>query len=705
MAPRKRHLDRVREIKSEFLTAFALAGILWTGFGAIALYLPETMTAAAVDSAYRGNIAAADQIKITRGYYTRAVVAKALQSGALLPSYTHASEPNQIPLPATFVQDISDLLKEKDTTLSLVSPYPWPHRSDRQMDNFQTSAWEHFQSDPSAVFSRQEVRNGRRILRVAVSDRLTGPTCVSCHNSDVESPKKDWKLGDVRAVMEVTKVIEPYVAAAEQRSHMIISGIAVAGIVGTGFLFAGAGLLAKHNRSKREAAIRMRYLAHHDAMTGTLNRTRFLELLANKLGQTGRIEHVAVHYVDLDGFKAINDQFGHAVGDELISSVAERLKTVLEVGDLIARLGGDEFAIAQSGIKNAAVVEERAADIVKLMSKPFQMKRNRLLISASVGTCTTREIDSGSDVILDYADIALYQAKLRGRNQFVIFSPAMQRDLQGRREIEKLIHRAVNDELLELHLQPLYDSQLKLAGFEALVRLSDGSGGLISPANFIPIAEESGAIPAIGEWVIRRACNIATCWPQHLTVAVNLSPAQFRGAGSVTEVVRRALEETGMAANRLELEITEGLFLEARDEIINELHDLKEMGCSIVMDDFGTGHSGMSYLWKFPFDKLKIDRSFIAGLQESRTTMEPILNTIIALGRALKIKITAEGIETIEQAKLIMAMNCDFMQGYLFGRPTSEMELAPLIYRDFVQFDGSDSVKQLLRHPLAPAVA
>ncbi len=245
----KQHLDRIRASGPEYLVAFAIAGILWTGFGAIAFYLPEAMTAAAVESAYRGNLAAADQIKITRGYYTRAVVAKALQSGALLPSYTHAGEPNQIPLPATFVQDISDLLKEKDTTLALVSPYPWPHRSERQMDNFQTSAWDHFQTDPSAVFSRQEVRKGRRILRVAESDRLTGSTCVLCHNSDAESPKKDWKLGDVRAVMEVTKVIEPYVAAVEQRSRMIISGTAITGIVITGFLFAGAGLLAKHTRT------------------------------------------------------------------------------------------------------------------------------------------------------------------------------------------------------------------------------------------------------------------------------------------------------------------------------------------------------------------------------------------------------------------------------------------------------------------------
>jgi diguanylate cyclase (GGDEF)-like protein len=697
MSRLKQSVVRARNIQPEFAIASVIAAGLAAGLVAIAVYLPGAMKAAALESAYRGNIDAADQIKITRGYYTRSVVSKALKSGALMPSYNHANDPNEIPLPATFVQDISELLKQKDTTLSLVSPYPWPHRAGRQMDNFQSNAWEHFQTDPSAVFSREEMRDGRRILRVAVADKMTGQTCVACHNSDPESPKKDWKLGDVRAVMEVTKVVEPYFAAAEQKSGMIILALASATLVVCGLLFAGAGVFARYNRSKREADMNVRYLAHHDAMTGSLNRTRFLELLCSRLAESRDDHQIAVHYIDLDGFKDINDRYGHAIGDELISTVANRLKDSLSEDDLIARLGGDEFAVAQIGIKNLADAEQRASHIVDILSQPFQLARNRLLISASVGTCSTSEVRDTADKILEYADTALYQAKLSGRNQCVMFSPAMQKELLERRALERLVHRAVAAEMLELHFQPLYDTRLKLAGFEALLRLSDGKGGLISPAKFIPIAEAIGAIPQIGEWVIRRACQVATCWPSHLIVAVNLSPAQFHDADSVAGAVRRALQHSGLEAHRLELEITEGLFLEDRKEILEELHCLKQMGCSIVMDDFGVGHSNMSYLWKFPFDKLKIDRSFIAAPAEASTTIAPILQTIVNLGRALNMRITAEGIETDEQAKLFVALDCDFMQGYLFGRPMVETEIASVIHRDFISRSNmTDRATQLL---------
>ncbi len=671
------------QMRPEYVIASAITGALGAGLVAIAIYLPAAMTAAALESAYRGNVDAADQIKITRGYYTRSVVAKAIKSGALVPSYTHGNVANEIPLPATFVQDISDLLKQKDTTLSLVSPYPWPHRAARQMDTFQNNAWEHFQTDPSAVFSRQETRDGRRILRVAVADKMTGATCVSCHNSDLESPKKDWKLGDVRAVMEVTKVVEPYLAIAEQRSNMIIWALAVAATIVSALVFCAAALFARYNRSKRKADLHVRYLAHHDAMTGALNRARFLELLSRTLQGSPDFAHTAVHYIDLDGFKEINDRFGHGVGDQLIVKVAERLKTSLARGDLLARLGGDEFAVAQLGMNKAADAQSCAAHIVEILSQPFQLDRHRLTISASVGTCTTHGVRETSNKMLENADTALYQAKTSGRNRSILFSSSMQDNLQTRRDLEKLIHQAIASEMLELHFQPLYDARWELAGFEALLRLSDGKGGLISPATFIPVAEQIGAIEAIGEWVIHRACMVASSWPSHLTIAVNLSPAQFQRLGSVTAVVSKALQETGLEPNRLELEITEGLLLEDREDVIAELLGLKQLGCSIVMDDFGTGHSSLSYLWKLPLDKLKIDRSFIAAPPEARATIAPILNTIIALGRTLKVKITAEGIETDDQAKFFCALDCDFFQGYLFGRPMPEIDVANTILRDF----------------------
>jgi diguanylate cyclase (GGDEF)-like protein len=665
----------------EFLVAGAMVAALGLGVTAVALYLPGAMTGAALDSAYRGNIDAVDQIKLTRGYYTRYVVAKALKSGALAPTYKHKDDPHAIPLPATFVQDISDLLKQEDTSFSMVSPYPWPHRAGRKMDNFQSSAWDAFQKDSSAVFSRQEIRDGRRVLRVAVADKMTAATCVSCHNSDPESPKKDWKLGDVRAVMEVTKVVEPYLAAAERRSEMITWALALPALALSVLVFVVAGFFARYNRIKREADLHVRYLAHHDAMTGALNRARFLDLLSGALKSGAG--HLAVHYIDLDGFKEINDRLGHGVGDELIKKAAERLKGILTGNDILARLGGDEFAIAQIGLTRAHDAEAGAARIVEVLSQPFQLEHHRLWISASVGTTSSSDTSETSERILAKADTALYQAKSDGRNRYVIFSPSMQDKLQGRRDLETLVHEAVASGALELHFQPLYDVDLQLAGFEALVRLSDGRGGLIPPMKFIPVAEEVGAIQAIGGWVIREACEVAASLPSHLTIAVNLSPAQFLGRGSVTEIVRTALDAAGLAAHRLELEITEGLLLEASEDVVEELLDLKQLGTSIVMDDFGTGHSSLGYLWKLPFDKLKIDRSFIAAPLEARATISPILDTIIALGRTLNMKVTAEGIETREQAEFFRNLNCDYLQGYYFGRPVPKTELASVILRDF----------------------
>jgi hypothetical protein len=303
------------------IVALVLAG------AATAIYLPGAMRSAAIDSAYRSNIEVADQIKITRGYYTRTVVAKALDTGVLTPSYNHANDPKAIPLPATFVKDISDLLQQKDMTLSLISPYPWPHRADRRMDAFQTRAWEAFQQDPDAVFSRQELRDGKRILRVAVADRMTEPTCVNCHNTDRQSVKTDWKIGDVRAVMEVTKVVEPYLAAAEQRSGMIVWSLGATALVVVVVLLSIATLVVRRAREKQLADSHVQYLANHDALTGILNRAAFGRHFDRMLANRGASDPgIAIHYVDLDGFKDVNDKFGHGIGDELMRAVADRLR-------------------------------------------------------------------------------------------------------------------------------------------------------------------------------------------------------------------------------------------------------------------------------------------------------------------------------------------------------------------------------------------
>lgn len=667
-----------------------IIAILGVGVAATAVYLPGAMREAAIDAAYRGNLEIADQIKITRGYYTRNVVAKALASGALTPSFTHKDDPRAIPLPATFVKDISDLLKEKDTTLSLVSPYPWPHRADRTMDNFELTAWQAFQSDPTVIFSRLELHEGKRVLRVAVADRMTGTTCVSCHNSHPQSAKRDWKVGDVRAVMQVTKVVEPYLAAADKRSRMIIWTVTAIASLAAATLLVIATLVGRRTREKHSADRHVYFLAHHDALTGILNRATFINQLDAALRtRIATRKNLAVHYIDLDGFKEVNDKLSHATGDELIQGVAKRLRGVCGPDALLARLGGDEFAVAQFGVTTEDEVRKVAAAIVEALSAPFVLTHHRVCISASVGVRLTQERSISAGDLLKSADLALYRAKAAGRQRYMLFSPDMAAELAARRQLEESIRRALQDEAFELHFQPVCCAKAgKLEGFEALLRLPDGKGGFIPPSIFIQVAEEIGLIADIGAWVLQRACQMAATWPEHLTVAVNLSPAQFKRGraqqAGISEVIRAALAASRLEARRLELEITESLLLETTDEVIAELHRMKELGIKLVMDDFGTGYSSLSYLWKLPLDKIKIDRSFVAASTELGSKIAPIVESIIALGHLLHMRVTAEGVETAEQAAYLSQLSCDQLQGYLLGRPAPVSEIAAAILKDYV---------------------
>lgn len=651
----------IKTLGGELWLVLALVAAIGIGVAALASYLPHAMTVAALDAASRSNVEVADQIKITRGYYTRNVVAKALDTGALVPSYQHTNDRHAIPLPATFVHDISELLKARDTSLALVSPFPWPHRAGRAMDNFQQKAWDAFQKDPNAIFQRQEVRDGKRVLRVAVADTMAA-TCVSCHNSHPESTKTDWKVGDVRAVMEVSKVVEPYLADAEVRSRMTTWSIAIPALVVASILLAGALVMARYNVQKRTADENMRFLARHDGMTGLLNRAAFISRLAEWTAQSP-LPEFTLYYVDLDGFKDINDRFGHGAGDQLLISVAERFQALSPPRCLISRLGGDEFALALEKQSPASPFGER---LIAALERPFKIGNQQIVISASVGTCAIGDEVATPEQLLEAADLALYRAKSLGKGRVVGYSPQMGDEIQKRRSIERRVKYAVAHQLFELYFQPLYDRRRRLSGFEALLRLRDENGAHIPPATFVPIAEDLGLISEIGEWVIQHACKIASCWPAELTVAVNLSPAQFLNTElqqkAISEVVREALRRAGLRAGRLELEITEGLLLEATKDVMAELHKLKEIGAAIVMDDFGTGYSSLSYFWKLPFDKIKIDRSFVMAVEEAGSSIRPILETIVILGRTLNMKVTAEGIETAAQAAHFTALDCDYYQ-------------------------------------------
>jgi diguanylate cyclase (GGDEF)-like protein len=440
----------------------------------------------------------------------------------------------------------------------------------------------------------------------------------------------------------------------------------------------------RRTKEKQQADRRIRFLAHHDALTGLANRAQLIERLEAALAVLPlRHDGIAVHFLDLDRFKQVNDSLGHDGGDSLLKTVAERLRAVIRIEDVVARLGGDEFVVVQTGIAGKAQAEDFARRIISAVTAPMQLKDRPFSATASVGVALAPADGIDPERLLKSADLALYKAKADGRNCFRFFLAEMDAKLQARFKLEAIIRDAVLHDRFELHYQPLFEmSERRLIGYEALIRLPAEDGTLIPPLVFIPVAEDLQLIDKIGAWVLREACRTAATWPEHLTVAVNLSPAQFL-AGRVSDIVAVALKEAGLAAHRLELEITETLLLGNSEAIMAELQTLKAMGVAIVMDDFGTGYSSLSYLWRFPFDKIKIDRSFMQGFDGSGRDVKTVVKTIIALGRELNMRVTVEGVETATQAAFLDKADGDQAQGFYFGRPITASEVSANILADF----------------------
>jgi len=434
----------------------------------------------------------------------------------------------------------------------------------------------------------------------------------------------------------------------------------------------------------REAQAQISHMARHDGLTSLANRTQLVEKLQNDLAVLPlRGGSIAVHFIDLDRFKKVNDTLGHDGGDFLLKTVADRLRAVTRVDDLVARLGGDEFVVVQTGVKDRHQAEEFARRLAAAVTAPMTLKEQTIFATVSIGVALAPADGTDPGRLLKSADLALYKAKAAGRNCTRFFLPEMDTELRARFVLERLIRHAVRDDLFELHYQPLFEmAERRLIGFEALIRLPAEDGTLIPPLVFIPVAEDLHLIDKIGAWVLREACRTAATWPETLTVAVNLSPAQFL-AGGVSDVVAAALKESGLAADRLELEITETLLLGDTEAIMAELQTLKAMGVSIVMDDFGTGYSSLSYLWRFPFDKIKIDRSFMQGFDGSGRDVKTVVKTIIALGRELNMRVTVEGVETATQAAFLDKIDGDQAQGFFFGRPIPASEVGATILSEF----------------------
>jgi diguanylate cyclase (GGDEF)-like protein len=482
-------------------------------------------------------------------------------------------------------------------------------------------------------------------------------------------------------------VVAAYVDLSEQRDHFrqvfSLAALALCLLISGAV---GIPTIAWYRRTKekQQADRRIRFLAHHDALTGLANRAQLIEKLENALAILPlRGGCLAVHFIDLDHFKEVNDSLGHDGGDFLLKTVAERLRAITRAGDIVARLGGDEFVVVQTDIDGKDQVEDFAQRLASAVSAPMKLKEQEIVATVSVGVALAPADGTSPERLLKSADLALYKSKAEGRNCTCFFEPKMDAALQARIALEKILRDAVHNERFILHYQPLFEvSGQRLIGFEALIRLPAEDGTLIPPMAFIPVAEDLRLIGKIGAWVLREACRAATNWPESLTVAVNLSPAQFE-AGSISTIVASALMETGLAPCRLELEITETLLLGNSDAVMTELQSLKAMGIAIVMDDFGTGYSSLSYLWRFPFDKIKIDRSFMQGFDAKGRDAETVVKTIIALGRELNMRVTVEGVETAKQAAFLDGADADQVQGFFFGRPVPASEIGAIILKDF----------------------
>jgi diguanylate cyclase (GGDEF)-like protein len=409
------------------------------------------------------------------------------------------------------------------------------------------------------------------------------------------------------------------------------------------------------------------HLAHYDALTDLPNRTLFRQYLGRELERTKRGEQLAVLYIDIDEFKDINDSLGHRVGDELLKAVASSLRGCVRETDFVARLGGDEFAVIQSGVTQPNDVLELVGRIYQSLRQPRDCLGHQVATDASIGIAMAPDDGDDLDQLLKNADLAMYGAKADGRRTYRFFEPAMDARVKARRMLELDLRQAIADGAFELHYQPLVNLlSNKVVGCEALLRWNHPVRGMVSPAEFIPIAEETGLICQLGDWVLATACTEAAGWPPGIRVAVNVSPVQFRSHAFELKVAK-ALATTGLPAARLELEITEAVLIRDDEAALATLRHLGALGVRIALDDFGTGYSSLSYLQRFPFNKIKIDRCFIDAIAESEGS-SAIVQAVIGIAMARNMTTTAEGVETEQQKDMLRSLGCTEMQGFLFSR-------------------------------------
>jgi diguanylate cyclase (GGDEF)-like protein len=444
---------------------------------------------------------------------------------------------------------------------------------------------------------------------------------------------------------------------------------------------ADGGWVATHEdiTERRRAEQRIRHLAHYDALTDLPNRALFHERLKRELSSIAPARQLAVLYIDIDEFKSVNDSLGHLIGDELLKSVAVSLNRCVVAPDFVARLGGDEFAIVQTAVKTPAEVTALVTQVFDAIREPYECLGHQLTTDASIGIALAPEHGVDLDQILKNADLAMYAAKTAGRRTYRFFEPDMEARVRARHELEMDLREAITEGGLEVYYQPCVGLQdNKITGCEALLRWRHSERGMISPAEFVPIAEDTGLINQIGEWVLTKACAEAATWPEDVKLAVNVSPVQFK-SGTLALKIVAALAASGLPANRLELEITEAVLIRDDEAALAILHQLRAIGVRIALDDFGTGYSSLSYLQRFPFDKIKIDRCFVTDIAEPGGS-SCIVRAVVNIAAERHMTTTAEGVETQQQQELLRALGCSEMQGYLFSPPKPAAEIKRLFF-------------------------
>ncbi|UQR67692.1 EAL domain-containing protein [Bradyrhizobium sp. C-145] len=528
---------------------------------------------------------------------------------------------------------------------------------------------------------------------------------IEMYGLSVETVKPGCSFHDIiahrKATGSFTGNVDDYVARVLRdihlRNSMVVDTSDGRSIQIVNEPLADGGWVATHEdiTERRRTEERITHLAHYDALTDLPNRAMFHEHLREELGTIADGEEIAVHYIDIDEFKGVNDALGHLVGDELLKSVAQSLRRCAGPMDFVARLGGDEFAIVQSAVTSLEEVNELVARVFETIRMPFDCMGHHLTTDASIGIALAPRHGTALDQILKNADMAMYAAKAAGRRTYRFFEPEMDAKIRERRQLEIDLRHAIAHGGLEVYYQPclgLKDD--RITGCEALVRWRHPERGMVSPAEFIPIAEDTGLINEIGEWVLATACRDAANWPDDIRLAVNVSPVQFK-SGTLALKIMAALAASNLPASRLELEITEAVLIRDDDAALAILHQLRAIGVRIALDDFGTGYSSLSYLHRFPFDKIKIDRCFvddIAGPDGSASIVQAVVN----LAAARRMTTTAEGVETEEQQRLLRALGCSEMQGYLFSaaKPADKMLELFALHRSRLAQRGGEEIRR-----------